>query len=457
MVGLSSVDFSKYLEYQIVGSKFLASKKRSACHDEMGLGKTLQAIGAMDLTQSRKAMIVCPAVVILHWIREIRRFSIYDRKISAGRKIHDLKAWKIGRFDVLVTSYELATRWQPGLYEEFVPFDMLILDEAHYLKSRESARTKALLGDKDKNIKGMVELAHRTIQLTGTPVPNDPADIYTFLRFVKAMPLTELQFRKRYFNGAKTSYSNRHTVKEDKVQELNALISNNSIRRTKDQVGIHLPDIFLTETVLDGDTSAVLELLRDHPGLEEATQYAIELGGLSFLDTQHIGTLRRLIGEAKAVPYSRLLKDEVLSGVADKRVVFGLHRQALADIQEYLLEHNIFAVKVTGDVTTSRRQQAIDSFQNDPECKVLLGNIRAAGTGITLTASCEVDMLESDWTPAGNVQAIMRVHRIGQTRKVRARFITLADSIDEYVNKVVRDKTHAISALQEGAMYAVPS
>jgi SWI/SNF-related matrix-associated actin-dependent regulator 1 of chromatin subfamily A len=87
---------------------------------------------------------------------------------------------------------------------------------------------------------------------------------------------------------------------------------------------------------------------------------------------------------------------------------------------------------------------------------VFIGNIKAAGVGLTLTASCEIDVLESDWSPAGNAQAIKRVHRIGQTEKVRARFITLANSIDETVNRIVAHKTASIASIEGEAMNAAP-
>lgn len=89
--------------------------------------------------------------------------------------------------------------------------------------------------------------------------------------------------------------------------------------------------------------------------------------------------------------------------------------------------------------------EAVRAFQDDPDCRVFIANIRAGGTGLTLTAGASIDMFESDWAPANNAQALMRVHRIGQTRNVQARFITLAESIDVIVNDVVERKTRNIA------------
>jgi SNF2 family DNA or RNA helicase len=240
------------------------------------------------------------------------------------------------------------------------------------------------------------------------------------------------------------------------LPELQQLIINNSMRRMKKDVGLQLPPVFLTSMVVDGDTEEIRALLADHPGLEQAIVHAIKDGGLSFLDAQHVSTLRRLVGEAKAIPYANILIEE-LDIDTDKRVVFGLHTKALVSLRDHLWKNKIQAVLVNGTTSEKERIAAVKAFQEDPECRVFIGNIRAAGVGLTLTAACEIDMMESDWTPAGNAQAIMRVHRIGQTRNVRGRFVTLSRSIDEVVNRVVAAKTAAIAQVDGGElMHSAP-
>ena len=96
----------------------------------------------------------------------------------------------------------------------------------------------------------------------------------------------------------------------------------------------------------------------------------------------------------------------------------------------------------------------MSGFQNNPNCRVFVGNIRAAGTGLTLTAAAHIDVLESDWTPAGNDQAIKRIRRLGQTKTQHARFITLARSFDETVQRIIVEKTKAIAMVEGDAMLA---
>jgi len=441
--------------YQEVGAAYIAQRQRAGLFDEMGIGKTAQAIRALDLRRLKRGIIVCPAVLRENWRGEFAKFSHLDRRICKGVTIHDFVAWSTGRYDVLITSYEMATKWAEKIGKLGEVLEFMIIDEAHYLKNPETSRTKALLGPMADGT-GLVMWCEQAWWLTGTAIPNDPIDIYPFLRFAGVMPLSLEQFRKRYFSSRPKAFGSVQTPIKDMVTELQTLIRNHSIRRIKAEIGVELPPIFLTSALVDGDSIELRELLAMHPGLEKAVVRAVDAGGLSFLDAQHVATLRRLVGEAKAVPYAHMLLEELDAGL-DKRVVMGLHRKALMDVRDILTRRGYHAVLVNGDTPEAERIAAVKAFQEDPRCKVFIGNIKAAGVGLTLTAACTLDMMESDWTPAGNAQAIMRVHRLGQTRNVTGRFITLARSIDETVNRVVAEKTAVIANIEGSAMNAAPA
>lgn len=421
----------------------------------MGIGKSAQAIRALDLRRLKRGIIICPAVLRENWRGEFAKFSHMERRICKGVTIHDFVAWSKGRYDVLITSYEMATKWADKIAKLGEVLEFMIIDEAHYLKNPETGRTKALLGPMADGT-GLVMWCEQAWWLTGTAIPNDPIDIYPFLRFAGVMPLSLEQFRKRYFSSRPKAFGSVQTPIKDMVTELQTLIRNHSIRRIKSEIGVELPPIFLTSALVDGDSIELRELLAMHPGLEKAVVLAVEQGGLSFLDAQHVATLRRLVGEAKAIPYAHMLLEELDAGL-DKRVVMGLHRKALMDVRDILTRRGYHAVLVNGDTPEAERIAAVKAFQEDPRCKVFIGNIRAAGVGLTLTAACTLDMMESDWTPAGNAQAIMRVHRLGQVRNVTGRFITLARSIDETVNRVVAEKTAVIANIEGSAMNAAPA
>jgi len=442
--------------FQIEAARFLASRDRAGLFDEMGLGKTVEVIGALDLLKERRAMIICPANLRENWRAEFQRFGRTPRKVVKGRTIHDLIAWQRGRFDVLVTSYEMATKWTPKIAEHAAFIPVLVIDEAHYLKSDATKRTKQILGDRCDGIGGLTQWALRAWMLTGTPIANDPIDIYPFLKFARQSGAPKHAWVRKYMTSQPTAFGSRQTPREETTPELRAKIQTASMRRTKTDVGMQLPPIWLTSLVVDGDTEEIRDLLRSHPGLEDAVLQAVEQGGLSFLDAQHVATLRRLVGTAKSLPYARMLVEE-LRQTDRKRVVMGIHRAVLRQVLDTLTEERIHAVLINGETPEGQRNASVQAFQNDPRCRVFIGQIRAAGVGLTLTAASDVDMLESDWTPAGNAQALMRLHRIGQTRQVEGRFITLARSLDLVINRVVARKVAAIASIEGDAMVASPA
>lgn len=453
------------LPYQEEGARFLTPRRRSGLFDEPGLGKTSQCVRLADMREARRIIIICPAIAREHWRGEFKKFGRQPRRVLKAANIHDYRAWERGRWDVLLCSYDMAVKWAPLIRQNMEPLDLIVFDEAHYLKNSQAKRTQALLGPLADGVEGLLAWAKQAVWVTGTPIPNDPQDIWTFLRFAGVMPLSSKAFERRYFHTIPGAYSSRNEPRADTVPELRALIANNSIRRRLADVGVQLPPIFLTDTLVEGDTTAIRELLSTFPGLDDRLTRAIEgmADGEFHLatmvdrtDVDHVTVLRRLLGEAKALPYGQMLLEELRGGL-DKMVVFGLHTRALQILQQYLLDHNIQCVLINGQTNEAHRQAYMRAFQEDPSCRVLIGNIRAAGVALTLTASSHIDMLESDWSPAANWQALKRVHRLTQTRSVRARFVTLAESFDEVVNRIVAEKTERIGMVEGQAMLAAPS
>lgn len=441
--------------YQEEGADWIARRERAGLFDEMGVGKTATTIRALDLRRAKRGLIVCPAHLRENWRGEFAKFAHVERKIIKARNIHDYVAWSRERFDTMIMSYEQANAWLPRFMDTGDLFDFIACDEAHYLKNIDAGRTKAVLGPEGDGTGGLMQFAEQGWIVTGTPMANDPIDIFPFLRFVRAFQGSKPEFIRRFFHSRPTTYGSSQKPKIEGLPELQRLIADHSIRRTKKGIGLQLPPIFLTTVLVDGDTDDIRDMLAQHPGLEQAVIDAIGAGGLSFLDAQHIMTLRRLIGEAKAIPFAHMLLDELQQGM-DKVVVMGVHRNALISIKDFLERHGIRCVLGIGGINENVRKANEHAFQSDPSVRVFLGNIVSAGTGLTLTAACELVMLESDWSPAGNAQAIMRVHRISQTRSVRARFITLARSLDEVVNRIVAEKTKAIADIEGEAMVASP-
>lgn len=437
--------------FQAEGARWLAQRERGGCLDQMGLGKTATAIRTLDLRRLSRGIVICPANLRANWIGEFHKFAQYDRRICRGTNIHDFQAWRKGRFDVMVTSYEMAVRWAHLLRQMGEVIDFLVIDEWHYLKNPDAVRSKQILGNDSDGHRGIMQIAEQTWCLTGTLMPNDPMDCFTFLKFSRAMPLSKGEFRDRYMVERGT----RTRPKPELVGELQALIANNSIARTEQDVGLELPPIWLTSMLVDGDTQQIRDFLADYPGLDRSIVEALEQGGLSFLDAQHIETLRRLLGEAKAIPYAEILYDELRTGL-DKMVVIAVHRKAMQLIHQYLLQRNIWAVMVHGDTKVKEREQAVHIFQSDKRCRVFIGQMTVMGVGQTLHAAAAIDIFESAWSPGPNAQAIFRIRRIGQTRTMKARFITLSRTFEETVQRIVIDKTMTIASIDKTRMLAAP-
>ena len=131
----------------------------------------------------------------------------------------------------------------------------------------------------------------------------------------------------------------------------------------------------------------------------------------------------------------------------DKVVIFAHHREVIEGLREGLRDYG--AVSIYGKTPVAKRQQRVDSFQENPRTRVFVGQLDAAGTNLTLTAANQVVMVEESWVPGVNRQCIDRCRRIGQDRGVRARFFCLAGSLDEPISSTNRRKTEMQAALYD--------
>lgn len=437
----------KLEQYQIEGAAFLAANYRASIFDEPGLGKTAQAVRARELVKAERSIVVCPAGVRQVWPYQIRLWGRDNARVVKADSVFDLVAWQRGKIDVLVMSYEQAVNWASDIASDY--FDALIIDESHYLKNPEAKRTKAIVGDKGDGAGGIAGFASHVWCLTGTPIKNDPADLWVPLRLSGQTRLDFTAFQKRFFKQRVGTFSVSNSVRKEALPELQAMLRDMSLMRTFDDVGSSLPPIRLDVLPVDGDSRPVVEYLKQYPGLSERIIQSIETEGrLAFDDGTHIATLRSLIAEAKAPGYARLITEELKSGTIDKLVIMAHHRRAIQLVAEHLNQHGIRAEMIVGGTSERQREQTVRSFQDDPKgVRVIVGNITAAGTGLTMTAACRLDMLESSWTPADNVQAVRRIRRKGQTRPTLARFVMLNNSFDDSVAKIVTRKANTIVSI----------
>lgn len=438
--------------YQDTGADFLAARGRALLCDEMGLGKTPQAVAAADRAECRRVLVLAPAAVTENWRREFLRWQRLPRAATVLRRVPDSAAPPAG---VWIVSYDLARR-APMLnaLRARGGWDALICDEAHYLKTRTAARTAAAAA--------LAAGAERAWRLTGTPMPNTADELWSLLHLfgpaaLGAPPMAYWPFRKRYCVEVPLGGTGRSKIVGVRhAEELKARMAPVLLRRKKAEVLTDLPPLRQGEIALsaedyareldaaeDGEAGRLIrEIMADWLVSDDVDSRAWQI--LQLASDESVSRLRRLTATVKARALAPLLAEE-LDQTDGKMVVMGWHRETLDVLQDRLAGFG--AVRLCGQTPPAERQRAIDPFHGEGGPRVFLGQIQAAGTGITLTAAADLVFAEMSWTPSDNAQAATRVHRIGQTRPVLVRYAVLADTIDEAVVRTLRRKSQDIQTV----------
>lgn len=449
---------------------------------EMGLGKSLIAIRAADRLGLRKILVICPAVAITNWVREFQMGQTFARTVAGVHNSKDRPGT-----DVVIVNYDKISRNSvPDLVNR--KWDLIICDEGHALKTASASRTKRIYGTLsgpvgNPNQGGLVSLAKNVWILTATPIPNHLGELWTHIRALapqllplgpNGRPLNYWGFVEKYCECRETPFGMQITGnKKSTLPEIKAMLRSFVLRVKKTEVLPDLPPIRFVTTVIEAsDLGSELTELERHPDIVElnrtleAARAAVELregyrpgspgprpdreerGDL--LDAManrpgHIATLRRMTSVVKVNPAIELLSAELESGALTKVIVFAVHRETITLLTAGLSSFG--AVQLHGGTSASDRQEAIDSFQNDPEVRVFVGQIQACGTAINLTAASDVVFVEASWVPSDNSQAASRAHRIGTQSAVLVRFLALAGSVDELVQDALARKTAAINQI----------
>lgn len=415
--------------YQQTGAEWLSVRQHALLADKMGLGKTVQAIEAANITGARKMAVVCPAIARVNWRREVDRWAFYPI------------ALKVESYDMLAKHKDLRREWAA-----WRP-DVLVIDEAHYLKGRDSRRTMSLYGPHCRG-DGLVACAGATWRLSGTLTPNNASELYPHLRasFPDVLPGqgSYADFLNQY-----TEYrAEKHGIKvlrNKNLTELRELLAPHLLRRRPEDVLPDLPEVLLGETGVD-DAKALAEL-RNLEATVEVQELIYRLDGDAPVPDAdpHIAAFRRVCGIAKAKPLAEMVAEELADGQYEKIVLFAYHREVIEILMREL--HLFGAVRVWGGDSDAVRQAAIDSFQTDPRCRVFVGQITACATAITLTAASQCLFVEQSWVPSDNEQAIYRLRRIGQKSQIFCRMGYLDKSIDEAINRSLTRKVKGLLEL----------
>lgn len=419
----------EYRPFQQAGIAYALKRQNVLIGDEPGLGKTIQLIGIANAVEAKKILIICPASIRIYWQRKIEEWSTIKGvttfpvlKSSDGVNPYS---------NYVIISYELARN--PKIHKELceIEWDILGLDEAHFLKNGEAKRTRAVFGGGT----GIFKEAHiskhckRIVALTGTPLPNRPRECYMIARALHWESIDWVSYDNfcYRFNPSGIVESGHNLEMEGRLPELQArLRCNFMIRRLAVDVWEDLPskNYEMVPLEINGAIKKVLareQLIDFNPG---------DFYNPNFKIDGQVATLRREMGEAKlprVIEYLKYILDDL---EIPKIAIFSYHRSVMDGLIDSLGKYGL--VSHRGGMTTKAKQQSIDDFVNDPGIRIFNGQLDASGFGVDglQHATNRVFFVEPAWVPGTNEQIVRRVFRMGQHDNVLAEFLVVEDSFD---------------------------
>lgn len=398
----------KLYRHQSQALEWLGQRPKAILALDMGLGKT--CVSSLDL--SVPALVVCPASLKLNWQAELAMWRP-ELSVQVVRSPKD----QIKGLDVTIVNYDIL-----GKLDLPTP-TTLIVDEAHYIKNYKAKRTKLLMG--------LIKATPNVSLLTGTPIVNRPIELWTLLYSIGATKLGYFEFGMRFCAGWKTPWDTYDFSGSSRKSELIKVLDPVMLRMTKEEC-IDLP--------LKTYRIVALDLPIDKREKQFSQDQIDKPDSIPF---EAISDIRRLNAERKLSDSITYIKD-CLEQI-DKVVVFAHHTHIIDELMNVFKDYE--PVMITGSVKNEERHKAVQTFQNNPKCRVFVGNIKAAGVGLTLTAASHVIFVEAPWSPADLQQAADRCHRIGQHSNVTVDLLTITGSIDEIILHKILTKMDVIDSV----------
>lgn len=420
--------------------------------DEMGLGKTIQAMALVNhlITYEKQVgpyLILAPLSTLQHWKRVFEEWSnlncmlYYDPDGKAGREECRKHEWyrvditmkgtmtktnNICKFNVLITSFEVFLQDYETVFQD-LPFQHIIIDEAHRLKNK-NAKIITILNKL---------VCKRIFLLTGTPIQNNMSELWSLLHFIEPVRFSDAAVFEKEFGDLSNI---------DQLERLKSTLRPYLLRRMKEDVESSIPP--LQETIIDIELTNLQKTI--YKTIYEKNKGTLQKG----LGLQYVSMMNNLeIQLRKCCNHPFMLQDikdhlivdcinyekyyEKLLSCSGKMIllekmvmkyksenkkilIFSQFTEMLKLIEEYLLHNSIVYEKIDGSTKAKDRQTAIDRFNKAAhEFGVFLLSTKAGGIGINLTSAKIVIIYDSDWNPQNDVQAIARAHRIGQTEEVK--------------------------------------
>ena len=440
----------EYFGFQKAGIKFATSRANTLFGDEMGVGKTIQAIGVMNaMPEIKRVLIVCPASLRINWRTELNAWL--TRPMEIGIAISN----DLPDTDILVINFDILSRHVDALTSRH--YDLLIVDEAHYVKNEKTKRYKA--------VKAIADSIKRKMFLTGTPIPNRPREGFAIFNLLAPSVFPKFfPYAMRYCAATKNRFGWDMDGASNLDELQNKLRESFMIRRLKKDVLTELPDklrqiialpenglasVIKSENAKIKEWEAALEAAQSRldalDGQEDTPEYADAVRALNSAVQAAFAEMSKLRHDtalAKA-PYVAEHVKGLLEEV-DKIVVMAHHHDVVDILMDALADYN--PVRLTGRDSISNKDAAVQAFQNDPKTRVFVGSILAAGVGLTLTAASTVVFAEMDWVPGNMSQAEDRLHRIGQKDSVLVQHVVVDGSLDARMAQILVEKQAVLDA-----------
>ncbi|XP_040296677.1 DNA annealing helicase and endonuclease ZRANB3 isoform X2 [Bufo bufo] len=399
---------------------------------QMGLGKTLQAIAvAFCYREEWPLLIVVPSSLKYPWIEEMEKWipelgpediTVIENKTDVGR---------ISTCKVTVLGYGLLTADAKTLIDALYKqhFRVVLVDESHYMKSRNASRSKLLLP--------IVQKATRALLLTGTPALGRPEELY--MQIDGLFPRlfgTWTEYAKKYCNAHVRYFGNRTQWDyrgASNLDDLHQRLSSIMIRRLKNEVLTQLPPKIRQRIPFDLPKDVAKEMnqsFEEWERLMRCPESAPSDSGSPFI--QVMGMITRMFKQT-ALAKAGAVKDYIkmmLENEKLKFLVFGHHLSMLQACTEAAIESKARYIRIDGSVPSAERIHLVHQFQSDPDTRVAILSIQAAGQGLTLTAATHVVFAELYWDPGHINQAEDRAHRIGQSSSVHIHYLIAKGTLD---------------------------
>jgi SWI/SNF-related matrix-associated actin-dependent regulator of chromatin subfamily A-like protein 1 len=443
-----------FMPYQKAGIAYHLAHKDSYNGDDMGLGKTIQSLGVVNSLRVSNprlnTIVLCPRTLTFNWKNEAEKWLLDIPGVGKPEIVIPTSGnFEVPRRDNLfvITTYEKCTG--DTLLTDSLKrvWDVLIPDEAHALKNWEAQRTKAVLDQE-----GLMQRAHRTVFLSGTPIENYPKEIWTIAAAICPAKFGSwTEYAKRYCGIHREGGRLVDTGATNLAELQQRLRTSFMIRRLKSDVLKELPPkrrqlIVLGDSKVDWsqdpdfkrwhdlyerDYEAKLAALEAAKNEEEYARAARALDSFTGVAFEDMSDMRHRTAVAK-LPACIEYIDKVLETNIEKLVIFAHHQDVLAELA---LHYGAQAVSLHGQTTQRAREAAVKRFR-EGDARIFIGGLKAAGVGLNLYEASTVIFIEIDWNPAKLTQAEDRLCRFGQKKMVHVIHLVLAGTLD--VNMVQR-------------------